>query len=161
MLLLPPSYRSLSLQSGLKISGIVLATVLSTLACQQTTGGLQAPAQFTWRGWVYDSVTAAPVDDFRVAVREQAEHDSLGWKPGGIPEYFPGGRFAFTYVLWGFRCEKPVDTTVTIHLDFSDPSRQYQPATHATSWLFNCDNQPPPAQAPPAIEDSVRVLLIR
>lgn len=154
---------SLDLLTSLRSTALKFVTAFAVLACQQSTtgSGLLAPAQFTWRGWVYDSATLAPLDDFRVAVREQPKHDSLGWKPGGIPQFFPGGRFAFTYVLWGFHCEKPVDTTVTVHLDFSDPSGQHQPATHTTLWLFNCDNQPPPSQEPPAIEDSLKILLAK
>ena len=101
---------------------------------------LAGPASYTWRGQVVDSATGTPLTNIQLSVRERSQHDSAGWMPAGLPEFGPNGHFAFTYELVNFKwCNgsRP-DTTLTLHLDFTDPLGSHTLSTHVSYYRTNC-----------------------
>ena len=125
-------------------SSLLLA--VGVLAGCSTPGccDLVGPASYTWRGQIVDSATAAPLTGIQLSVRERAQHDSAGWMPAGTPEFGPNGHFAFTYALMNFRwCNgSHADTTLTLHLDFTDPLGSHTLSTHVSYYRTNCSHAP-------------------
>lgn len=122
-------------------AAIVLGALLG---CRTPCCDLVGPAGYTWRGQTVDSATGLPLDDIQMSVRERAQHDSLGWMPGGLPEFSPNGHFAFTYVLANFSwCDGAhPDTTLTLHVDFTDPQGRVSPSTHVSFYTTHCRSAP-------------------
>jgi hypothetical protein len=137
---------------GLGTAGAPLSRLLVTLplalalACRSATGnnGPTPGPAYSWRGHVVDAVTGDPVRNILISVREEPSHRADGLEPFLGVEMLPGGGFVVEYNLHRFTCPEPRDTAFTLHLDVADSAGQYEPATHVSQWLFNCDLTPPP-----------------
>lgn len=151
-----------------RIARVVLSLAAFSLvstACKKTTEN-DAPApepRYSWWGTLVDSITREGVGGLVVDVRERAEHIANGWDPYLTTGIASDGRFDLTYYLRGaVPCSSFPETTLTVHLDFVDPSGRYAPRAHRSEPFIVCPRVLPPVdQLPLNLEKNVLILLVR
>ena len=142
--------------------GLALACVIG---CRNSAddGGTAAIPTYVWRGTLVDSATHAGVGGLVANVRERSEHVANGWNPYVSTGVASDGRFEIIYYLRGvYPCSAFPDTTLTLHLDFVDPTGYYAPATIQSDSFVVCPRVlPPAAQLPLNVEEGIRIALAR
>lgn len=142
----------------------LMALVMVNAACNQSVdnrdGMFELGGSYTWRGQILDSLTGNLVSRIGIRVREQPEHEAAGWAPIPVAQ-LDNGSFYFEYDLAGPVCAPQRDTTLVVHLEFSDSLRRYQTTVRTSVWPIDyCDGIPPPTPIKPfPSEDGLRVLM--
>lgn len=123
--------------------------------------GPTPPPSYSLRGDIVDSVTGQGVGAIHISVREQGEHLAAGWAPFPTFSVLASGRFDVIYYLGRIHCDGEFpDTTLMIHVEFSDSLGRYSPAVHVAPSFRVCPRTLPPYDSLPLnSEDSVRILL--